>query len=125
MIEFKQEGSFKNMEAFLQRAVRSDSHIRAVLEKCGADGVAALSAATPTETSLAARSWGYEVVKYKGGYSLYWTNSDIEDGFPVVIMLQYGHGTGNGGYVRGKDFINPAIKPIFDRISRDMWKVVK
>lgn len=124
MISFQQEGSFKNIEGFLQRALMSDRKIMGVLHDCGKEGVAALSAATPVESGLAAHSWGYEVEKSKGGYTLWWTNSDIENGFPVVIMLQYGHATGNGGYVKGKDFINPAIRPVFDKIADRMWKAV-
>jgi hypothetical protein len=73
---------------------------------------------------VAARSWGYEIRQNRGGFAIIWTNSDIENGFPVVIMLQYGHGTGTGGYVQGRDFINPAIRPIFDDIAQTVWKAV-
>jgi len=95
-----------------------------VLRKYGAQGAQALSNATPVNTGRAAASWNYEVGKEKGTYFIYWTNSDTENGFPVVIMLQFGHGTRNGGYVQGRDFINPAIRPIFDQIAEDVWKVV-
>lgn len=124
MIEFESQGSFKNMEAFLQRALASESTIMRVLHKCGQDGVAALEAATPIDSGLAANSWSYVVEKKGRGYSVSWLNSDRENGFPVAVMIQYGHGTGSGGYVRGRDYINPAIKPIFDRISNDIWKAV-
>jgi hypothetical protein len=87
-------------------------------------GVSALSSATPKETGLAATSWGFTVSKSGGIYELAWTNSDVENGFPVVIMLQMGHGTGTGGYVQGRDFINPAIKPVFDKIADIVWKAV-
>jgi len=87
-------------------------------------GVLALRLATPVESGRAAASWDYEITKRRGVYILTWTNSDIEDGFPVAIMLQYGYGTGNGGYVQGIDYINPALRPIFDEISAELWKVV-
>lgn len=124
MITFESSGSFKNMEGFLQRALLSDRKVMGVLHEIGKEGVAALSAATPMETGLAKSSWGYEVEHKGSGYTVYWTNSDIENGFPVVIMIQYGHGTGTGGYVKGQDFINPALKPVFDNLSRKMWKAV-
>jgi hypothetical protein len=80
--------------------------------------------ATPVETGLAASSWNYEVSTDKGGCSIHWTNGDIENGFNVVISLQYGYGTGTGGYVQGRDFINPAIRPVFDQIAERVWKAV-
>lgn len=81
-------------------------------------------AATPQETGKAAQSWYHEVRKTRDGWEVVWLNSDTEDGFPVAVMLQYGHGTGTGGYVRGVDYINPALKPIFDQIREDAWKAV-
>lgn len=122
MITIQYRGSFKKTERFLAKI--SNLAIMKVLESCGRDGVAALSRATPVESGRAAYSWGYEVSKQGGTYSIVWTNSDVEDGFPVVIMLQYGHGTGTGGYVRGHDFINPAIRPVFDKIAERVWKEV-
>jgi hypothetical protein len=98
--------------------------IKTVLNSYGQEGVAALTQATPIDSGLAASSWGYEVSRSRKGWAITWINHDIENGFPVVIMLQYGHGTQNGGYVKGRDFINPAIRPIFDRISHDVWKAV-
>ena len=95
-----------------------------VLNASGREGVAALSAATPRETGRAATSWGFETSGGGGKYTITWTNNDIENGFPVVIMLQYGHGTGTGGFVQGQDFINPAMRPIFDRIADKVWKAV-
>lgn len=122
MISFTYSGSGKNTEAFLRRLSKLD--ISSVLHKYGQKGVAALSSATPLETGLAAQSWDYEVTAGGGKYEIAWTNSDIENGFPVVIMLQYGYGTGTGGYVQGIDYINPAIKPIFDQIATEVWKAV-
>ena len=122
MISFRSSGSFKNMESFLSRASKMD--VRHILESYGQEGVRALASGTPRESGLAASSWRYEVRRTRGGWSIVWLNSDTENGFPVVIMLQYGHGTGTGGYVQGRDFINPAIRPVFDRISSDLGKVV-
>jgi hypothetical protein len=87
-------------------------------------GVQALARATPRDTGVAQKGWSYEVRQNGGGVAIVWTNSDIENGFPVVIMLQYGHGTGTGGYVQGRDFINPAIRPVFDQIAETVWKAV-
>ena len=122
MITMSSSGSFSNLERFLNKAENLD--IRSVLETGGKMGVDALSNATPVDSGLARTSWSYEVQITAAGYSLVWTNDNVENGFPVVIMLQYGHGTGTGGYVRGRDFINPAIKPIFDKIANDIWKAV-
>jgi len=122
MITITTVGSFKNTEAFLAHVAKVD--IRGILESCGQMGVSALSSATQMETGLASHSWDYEVTVSGSNYELAWLNTDVENGFPVVIMLQYGHGTGTGGYVQGRDFINPAIKPVFDAISDKVWKAV-
>jgi hypothetical protein len=100
------------------------SKILSTLDQYGQQGVAALALATPIETGRAAFSWGYEVEVQNGVYSITWTNSDVENGFPVAVMLQYGYGTGTGGYVRGRNYINPAIKPVMDKIAEEVWKVV-
>jgi hypothetical protein len=115
-------GSFKNLENFLRK--NQNLNISSILEAGGAKGVTALASATPVESGLAAHSWTYEVSKEGGGYTLTWLNTDVENGFPVAIMLQYGYGTGTGGYVAGRDYINPAIQPIFDEIADDVWKAV-
>lgn len=94
------------------------------LERYGQEGVAALSSATPADTGLAANSWYYTVEVTKNGASITWSNSDVEGGFPVAVMIQYGHGTGTGGYVSGRDYINPAIVPIFDKIAESVWREV-
>lgn len=122
MITFGSSGSFKNTESFLGKMSKLD--IMSVLNSYGRAGVVALSSATPAETGLAATSWGYEASRKGGVYSITWTNSDIENGFPVAIMIQYGYGTGTGGYVQGRDYINPALRPIFDKIASDVWKAV-
>jgi hypothetical protein len=115
-------GSFKNTESFLKSMQKID--IMDILDKCGQDGVAALGLATPTDSGMASTSWYYEVSKDGSVYDITWFNSDVEDGFAVAIMLQYGHGTGTGGYIQGQDYINPAIKPIFDQIEAEVWKAV-
>jgi|SRR5215204_5022355 len=122
MISADVSGSFRKTESFLINLNRIN--ILHIMDENGKLGVKVLSEATPIETRRAASSWGYEVGKRNNIYTITWTNSDIENGFPVVIMLQYGYGTGTGGYVQGRDFINPAIKPIFDRIANSVWKAV-
>lgn len=113
---------FTKTEAWLRKIQKID--IGAVAQAGAQRGVRALAAATPRESSRAASSWAAEVQRTKDSTTIIWTNSDIENGFPVVIMLQYGHGTGTGGYVQGRDFINPAIRPIFDEIANSVWKAV-
>lgn len=122
MFSFKSSGSFKNMESFLKIVQKLD--IISIMQSCGADGVAALALATPIESGLASSSWYCEATKEGGIYTLTWYNSDVENGFPVAIMLQYGYGTGTGGYVQGRDYINPALKPVFDQIADTVWKAV-
>lgn len=121
-VSFNHRGSFKNLESFLKAVEKLD--IRALCEIYARDGVAALSAATPRDTGLASSSWGYEIQTDSDRVTITWTNDNHEDGFPVAIMLQYGYLTGTGGYVQGEDYINPAIRPIFDRISDEVWKAV-
>lgn len=123
MISFSYRGSFQNLERFLKNARRLD--VSNIFHTAGREGVAALAAATPRDSGLASASWGYEVIKTRTGISIIWTNSDIEDGFPVVIRLQYGYGTGTGGFVQGQNFINPAIRPIFERISDKIGRAVR
>lgn len=123
MISITSKGSFQKTEQFVTKLAKGE--IFFVLAKYGQEGVNALAAATPVRTGLVASSWSFEVVKKGSWYSIIWHNHDIENGFPVAIMLQYGHGTGNGGYINGVDYINPAIMPIFDRISADVWKEVQ
>lgn len=122
MISFESKGSFQNTERFLKR-VRSDA-IVSKLSRYGEEGVQALSQATPRDDGTTAHSWSYEIVKGRNSYSIVWKNSSMAGKTPVVILLQYGHGTGTGGYVQGKDFINPVMKPIFDRILNEAWREV-
>lgn len=119
---FTDHGSFDKMEKFLRQMERQN--FRRLLEEQGRKGVQALAMATPRDAGIAAQSWGYTIRQNRGGVTITWTNSNVENGFPVAIMLQYGHGTGTGGYVQGRDYINPAMKPIFDEISNKIWKAV-
>lgn len=122
MISIVSKGSTAKTEAFLRRALTVD--VRGILNAAGAEGVRALVAATPIESGLAKDSWDYKIETFRGGARIIWTNSDVENGFPVAVMLQYGYGTGTGGYVQGRDYINPAMKPIFDQIADKVWKAV-
>lgn len=121
-IKFTSRGSFNKTERFLAAVGKLD--ISKVLKNQGEAGVRALSAATPEDSGLAASSWDYEIRQNGRSVSIIWTNSDIESGFPVALMLQYGYGTGTGGYVQGRDYINPVMKPIFDEIADTVWKAV-
>jgi len=122
MISWETKGSTSNLERFLKEMQADD--IFAGLEHFAEQGAHALAAATPTDTGETARSWGYEISQESGKYIITWTNSHMAAGTPVVILLQYGHGTGTGGYVEGIDIINPALKPVFDQIAEQAWKVV-
>ena len=122
MIVIKQSGNFKNTERFLSRASRLQ--VRDILDKYGREGVAALASATPVDSGLTASSWDYEVRITRSTYTLTWTNSNVVNGVPIAIILQYGHATRNGGFVKGRDYINPVIRPIFDKIANELWKEV-
>jgi hypothetical protein len=121
-IEVHHSGSFDNTTKFLRSIINGD--IFRTLDRLGQEGVQALSAATPIDTGLAASQWDYEVIRDRGMYQINWLNRDVEGGAQVVILIQYGHGTGTGGYVQGRDFINPAMRPIFDRIANEAWEAV-
>lgn len=122
MIVFESHGNFERTEKFLKYMAKGD--IFRSLDRYGREGAAALARATPADSGLAASSWTYEVRKDGSTWTLAWLNTNIENGFPVAIMIQYGHGTGTGGYVAGRDYINPAIRPIFDRIADEVWREV-
>lgn len=121
-VKFKVTGSYTKTQASLKNLSKLD--ILGIMESCGQVGVAALSEATPTETGLAAGSWNFETQEQNGVYTIAWTNTDVESDFPVAIMLQFGYSTGTGGYVAGRDYINPAIAPTFDQIETIVWKAV-
>lgn len=122
MIRFWHRGNFSKTNKYL-RDVKEAARVK-ILEEYGERGVSALSSATPVDTGLAATSWCYKVSRDEAGSRIEFFNSDIENGFPVAIMLQYGHGTGTGGWVEGRDYINPAIQPIFDELAEEAWKEV-
>lgn len=122
MITFRHKGDFSKLNGFLEKTkevVRLGD-----LDKYGREGVAALASATPVDTGVTAKSWTYKIMNKKGVIQLAFNNSNIQNGVPIAIILQYGHGTRNGGWVQGRDYINPAIQPIFDRIANDMWREV-
>lgn len=122
MITFKQKGDFSKLTKYLEKAKKSVNI--GDLSRYGEMGVAALAAATPVDSGLTAASWRYEIEKKNGSTRLNFCNSNIQNGVPIAIILQYGHGTRNGGWVEGRDYINPAIQPIFDKIAADAWKEV-
>lgn len=122
MITFKHKGNFSKLTNFLEK--RKNSNHRGLLDKYGRAGVSALASATPKDTGLTASSWYYEIVNEDGKVTITFNNSNIQNGVPIAIILQYGHGTRNGGWVQGRDYINPAIQPIFDKIVEDAWKEV-
>lgn len=123
MITFRQKGDFSKLTRYLER-VKEAVHI-GDLDKYGRAGVAALASATPVDSGLTASSWYYEIENQNGSARITFLNSNIQNGVPIAIILQYGHGTGTGGWVEGRDYINPAIQPIFDEIAKKAWKEVK
>lgn len=122
MISFRQKGDFSNLSRFLERA--KETVKIGDLDKYGRAGVAALSSATPIDTGKTAASWTYEIVRQNGSVSIEFHNSNIQKGVPIAIILQNGHATGTGGWVEGRDYINPAIQPIFDKIAKEAWEEV-
>ena len=122
MVVFKHRGNFNNTEKFLKQATRTD-YLR-ILEKYAKEGVAALALATPKDSGETANSWSYKISSSRGAYTISWANSNVVNGVPIAILIQYGHATGNGGYVEGQDYMNPALKPIFDNLANEAWKEV-
>lgn len=122
MISFRQKGDFSKLTRFLERS-KEAVKIRE-LDRYGQQGVAALASATPVDTGLTANSWYYKIERTDSSVSISFHNSNIQNGVPIAIILQYGHGTRNGGWVEGRDYINPAIQPIFDEIVNKAWKEV-
>lgn len=122
MITFKHKGDFSNLTRFLERA-KEVVHM-GDLDKYGRAGVEALASATPVDSGETANSWYYEITNSNGSAKITFNNSNIQNGVPIAIILQYGHGTGTGGWVEGRDYINPAIQPIFDEIANNAWREV-
>lgn len=123
MIEVKHRGSFRKAEKFLKTMSKRD--YMATLRRYGEMGVAALERATPKDTGVTAGSWSYEIVHEKESYTIYWRNSSTNKGENIALLIQYGHGTGWGGYVKGIDYINPALKQVFDEMAEALWEEVQ
>ena len=119
MITFRHKGDFSKTSKYLER-VKEVARL-GILDKYGREGVAALASATPVDTGLTASSWYYEIKHTKGSSSITFNNSNIQNGVPIAIILHYGHATGNGGWVEGRDYINAAIQPIFERLAKEAW----
>lgn len=122
MISFRHKGNLSKTTRFLRNA--KDAARLDILDRYGREGVAALASATPVDSGLTASSWYYEVTTNSRTSKITFYNSNIQNGVPIAIILQYGHGTGTGGWVQGRDYINPAIQPIFDKITNDVWREV-
>ena len=122
MISFRQKGDFSKLTSYLEKA--KETIKLGNLDRYGQEGVKALSSATPQDSGKTASSWYYEIEHKNGSVSISFHNSNINKGVPIAIIFQYGHGTRNGGWVEGKDYINPAIQPIFDKIASEAWKEV-
>ena len=122
MISFRQKGDFRKLSRYLER-LKEVIHL-GILDKYGQAGVDALSSSTPVESGLTAASWYYEIERQNGSVAIVCKNSHVNKGVPIAIILQLGHGTGTGGWVEGRDYINPSIRPIFDKIADEAWKEV-
>ena len=122
MIRIRHKGDFSKTTRYLEKAKRA-ARI-SDLDKYGREGVAALASATPVDSGLTANSWYYKIERVNGLVKISFYNSNIQNGVPIVIILQYGHGTGTGGWVEGRDYVNPAIQPLFDRIANEAWREV-
>lgn len=122
MISITAKSSSGDTEAWLRKM--ASGSIFDALSKYGQAGVNALAAATPADSGETAASWYFEIIQDAKSWSIVWGNSHVEDGRPIAVLLQYGHGTRTGGYVQGRDYINPALRPIFDQMAADAWKVV-
>lgn len=122
MLSFKYKGNFSNTENFLKKALRRN--YMKILEKYAQQGVEALASATPIGSGETASSWYYTIIQNEGNISIVWNNHHVNKGVNIAVILQYGHATRNGGYVEGRDYINPAIQPIFDKLAEAAWKEV-
>lgn len=122
MISFRQKGDFSKLEKLLKKSF--GKNYRRILEQYGREGVVALAGATPKDSGKTASAWEYEINESDGKLSVTWKNTNINDGVNIAVILQYGHGTRNGGYVQGVDYINPALRPIFEKMADAAWKEV-
>ena len=124
MVSFKEKGDFKKTEKRLKKLENVQAIIWNVMNKYGVPGNYALANATPEDSGETASSWRYTAEHLANGIAIYFSNDNVNDGANIAILLQYGHGTRNGGYVQGRDYINPAIRPIFDQIAEEIWREV-
>ncbi len=122
-IELTSRGEFSNLSRFLD-GIKDKLHMKTVFDKYGEQGVRALSEATPVDTGETAASWRYEVKEGDGGTTIAFHNDHVNNGVNIALILQYGHGTGTGGWVEGRDYINPVIQPLFDELAENLWKEV-
>lgn len=122
MISFRHKGNFSKTTRYMMSV--KDAARLGDLDRYGRAGVSALASATPVDTGVTANSWYYEIIRTKESVTIAFNNSNIQNGVPIAIILQYGHGTRNGGWVQGRDYINPAIQPIFDNIAKEAWREV-
>lgn len=122
MISFRQKGDFSKLTSYLEKS--KEAIKLGNLDKYGREGVAALASATPVESGLTAGSWYYKIEQKNGSATIGFYNSNVQNGVPIAIILQYGHGTRNGGWVQGRDYINPVVQPLFDKIADNAWKEV-
>ena len=123
MIKFKQKGDFKTLTNYLLKVNKGFDV--GILDKYGEEGVTALRSATPKDTGLTADSWEYRVTRGDGSVSIMFNNTNVQNGVPIAIILQLGHGTNHGGWVEGRDYINPALRPVFEKIAEEAWEEVK
>lgn len=123
MFSVKSTGDFSKATTYLTKLTKG-VNVEQILDKYGREGVQLLSSATPVDTGLTAKSWHYKITAKAGRYELQFYNSNIQNGVPIAIILQYGHGTGTGGWVQGIDYINPALRPLFDKITDEIWREV-
>lgn len=122
MVSIRHKGDFAKLTRYLEK-VKSAARV-SVLDRFGKEGVAALSSATPVDTGVTSRSWYYEIERGKGSAIIKFCNSNVQNGVMIAIILQYGHGTRNGGWVEGRDYINPALQPVFDKLAESAWREV-
>lgn len=122
MITIESQGEWKLTRNWFDRMTKLD--LALIMNKFGKEGVSALAAATPSRSGLTSKSWNYEVTRKGNNWKITWTNSNVNKGANIAVLIQYGHGTRNGGYVVGRDYINPAIRPVFDKIAQKAWKEV-
>ena len=122
MITIESQGEWKMTRNWFDRMTKLD--LALIMNQFGKEGVSALAAATPSRSGLTSKSWNYEVTRKGNDWKITWTNSNVNKGANIAVLIQYGHGTRNGGYVVGRDYINPAIRPVFDKIAQKAWKEV-